>query len=59
MAKDNRIRMPSSGGGIVRYFEDEVQSMFMIKPKYVIFIGILMVVLLTLLHIYGPALLGF
>jgi preprotein translocase subunit Sec61beta len=37
MGRRNKVRMPSSEGGIVRYFEDEYKSRFMIEPKVVIF----------------------
>jgi len=35
MGKD-KIRMPSSEGGLVRYFEDEYKSKIMLKPEWVI-----------------------
>lgn len=45
---DNKIQMPSSGGGLVRYF-DEFKSKFQIKPIHVIIvIGIIIVVELYL-----------
>ena len=35
MAQDNRISMPGSYGGLVRYY-DEYKSKIQIKPAYVI-----------------------
>ncbi|MBT3583225.1 preprotein translocase subunit Sec61beta [Candidatus Woesearchaeota archaeon] len=36
MGRRNKVRMPSSEGGIVRYFEDEHKARIMIEPKIVI-----------------------
>lgn len=36
MGRRNRVRMPSSEGGIVRYFDDEYKSALVIEPKVVI-----------------------
>jgi preprotein translocase subunit Sec61beta len=36
MGRRNKVQMPSSEGGIVRYFEDEYKSRIMIEPKIVI-----------------------
>lgn len=57
MAKDNRIQMPMSGGGIVRYFEDE-KSKFEIKPSSVIVIGVVILLLIIFLHLYGNKIFG-
>jgi len=37
MGRRNKVRMPSSEGGIVRYFEDEYKSRITIEPKIIIF----------------------
>jgi len=47
MAKQERIHMPSSGGGLVRYF-DEQKSKIMIKPVYII----ALIVLIIIIEIY-------
>ncbi|RLE38667.1 preprotein translocase subunit Sec61beta [Candidatus Woesearchaeota archaeon] len=48
MARPNRIHMPSSGGGLVRYF-DEYKSRVVIKPLHVIIlIGIVIIIILAL-----------
>ena len=57
MAKDKKIQMPMSGGGIVRYFEDE-RSKFEIKPSAVIVMGVVIVVLIIFLHFYGKFIFG-
>jgi len=57
MAK-NKIQMPSSMGGLVRYFE-EYKSKFSFKPGHVIVLVIAVIIIVIILHIYGRALLGF
>ena len=57
MAQDNKIRMPSSMGGLVNY-SDEYTSKFMLKPEHVlILIGVITLVIL-LLHWQGYGLFG-
>ena len=46
---DDRIQMPHSGGGIVRYF-DEYKSKIEFSPKVVVGILILVIILEVLLH---------
>ena len=46
---NERIQLPSSGGGLVRYF-DEYKSRISIKPLYVIAFIVLIVVLEIYLH---------
>jgi preprotein translocase subunit Sec61beta len=48
MAKD-KISMPSSMGGLVRYFDEE-KTKFLIKPGIVI--GIAIVVIIAILVLY-------
>lgn len=43
MAKDDRISMPGSYGGLVRYY-DEYKSKLQIKPAHVIALIIIVVV---------------
>lgn len=57
MADDDKIRMPSSMGGLVRYF-DEYQSKIKFKPGQIIILTIIVIVLLIILQIYGNSLLG-
>lgn len=56
MAQD-RINLPSSGGGIVRYFE-EFKSNISLKPQLVIVLVVIVVILEIILHMYGNSLFG-
>jgi preprotein translocase subunit Sec61beta len=46
MAKDNKVRMPSSMAGITQYFEGE-ESLIMLTPKHVmvIIVGVSLIIL--------------
>ncbi len=50
MARDDKISMPSSMGGIVRYFDD-YKSKIELKPGHVVILVILVMVMEILLHI--------
>ena len=52
-----RISMPSSMGGLIRYF-DEYKSKFEIKPGYIIVLIVLVIVIEIMLHWKGASLLG-
>jgi preprotein translocase subunit Sec61beta len=54
---NERLTMPSSGAGIVRYFE-ETKSKIQFKPGLVIAVAVIVMVLEILLYIYGNTLLG-
>lgn len=54
---DNRVSMPSSMGGLVRYF-DEYKSKFTVKPGHIIIMIVLLIILEIILHWKGSALLG-
>lgn len=54
---DNKISLPSSGGGLTRYFED-LKSKINLKPEVVMIIIGLVVVLEIILHFYGNAMFG-
>ena len=56
MAND-RIRLPSSMGGLVSY-TNEYESKIQFKPAYVIVFCIIVVLIAVFLHVYGSALLG-
>ena len=47
--------MPSSMGGLVRYF-DEYRSRYQIKPMVVIVMVIIVILIITLLHLVGDGL---
>jgi preprotein translocase subunit Sec61beta len=53
-----KVSMPSSFGGIMRYF-DEYKSRINIKPGHVVFIAILTIITVMMLHIFGSAIFGF
>ncbi len=50
MARDDKISMPSSMGGIVRYFDD-YKSKIELKPGHVVILVVLVMVMEILLHI--------
>lgn len=50
MAED-KIRMPASFGGLTRYFED-YKSKLEIKPEYVLFMIVVVIVLEIALRIF-------
>jgi len=53
MAKDHKINMPLSGGGLVRYF-DEYKSRLSFSPKVVFAMVVIVVVLEIFLHHFKP-----
>ena len=55
--KHEKTNMPSSSGGLMRYFE-EYNSKIMLTPEHVIFICVLVILLELFLHFYGTAILG-
>jgi preprotein translocase subunit Sec61beta len=56
MAQD-KITMPSSQGGLMRYFDD-YKSKISIKPGHVIVLVIAVIFVILILHAYGNSLLG-
>ncbi len=56
MAKD-KIQMPSSTAGITRYFDD-YKSKITFKPGHIIILTILVIVIITILSMYGNTWLG-
>ncbi|MFW6025110.1 MAG: preprotein translocase subunit Sec61beta [Candidatus Woesearchaeota archaeon] len=50
MAKSNKISLPSGGGGLISYSEDE-DSFFKIGPREVVVLSILILVGVIVLHI--------
>ena len=51
----NKISMPMSGGGLVRYFDDYV-SKIEFKPGHIIILCIAVIIIMILLHAYGGSL---
>ncbi len=54
MAKD-RIDMPMSGAGLTRYFDD-YKSKIEFKPGHIIFMGIVVILIVLLLQVWGNTL---
>lgn len=54
---DNRITMPSTQGGLVRYFED-YKSKIEFKPGHIIILVVIVMLIELFLHWQGLALLG-
>lgn len=52
---DDRIRMPSSMGGLVRYF-DEYRSRISFKPGSVVVIAVIVIIIMLILHAWGSGL---
>ncbi|MBN1502691.1 preprotein translocase subunit Sec61beta [Candidatus Woesearchaeota archaeon] len=57
MGRQDKIRMPSGGAGLTRYF-DEYKSKFEFQPGHVIVLIVILIIFVTLLHLYGYSLLG-
>ena len=53
-----KVSMPSSYGGIMRYFE-EYKSKLIIKPGHVIFLSVVTIIAIIMLHIFGRGIFGF
>ncbi len=56
MAKD-KVTMPSSQGGLVRYLED-YKSKIVLKPEHVLLIIVMVILIEIILHSYGTSFLG-
>lgn len=54
---DNRIQLPSSSGGLVRYF-DEYKSKIEFKPGYIVFFIVLVLIIELILYSQSARLLG-
>lgn len=54
---DNKIRMPSSMGGLVSYTSD-YDSKVIFKPAYVIVFCIIVIIIAIVLHMFGSSFLG-
>ncbi|MBI4439237.1 preprotein translocase subunit Sec61beta [Candidatus Woesearchaeota archaeon] len=52
MVKNDRIQMPSSMGGLVRYFDD-YKSKVELKPGHVVLLAVLIMVIEIFLHVFG------
>jgi preprotein translocase subunit Sec61beta len=54
MARQDKIQMPSSGAGIMRYFDD-YKSKIEFKPEHVVILTILIIIIVIVLHLTGNA----
>jgi len=54
MSKQDKIQMPSSGAGIMRYFDD-YKSKIEFKPEHVVILTILIVIIVIVLHLTGSS----
>ena len=52
MAQDEKIQMPSSMGGIVRYF-DAYKSKIEFKPGHVVILAAIVLIIEIFLHLQG------
>ena len=57
MARNEKISMPSSQGGLVRYFDD-YKSNIEFKPGYIILFVVLIIIIEIILHTQGYRFLG-
>ncbi len=57
MARNEKVSMPSSQGGLVRYF-GEYKSKIAFKPGYIILFVILIIIIEIVLHTQGYRILG-
>jgi hypothetical protein len=55
MSKDDKIRMPMSGGGLVTYHGD-VKSKFMLKPAHIIIMVVAVLFVWLMLRSFGNSL---
>ncbi len=54
---DNRVQMPVTGAGITR-FSDEFKSRIAFQPEHVIIFGVIIMVLVIFMHLFGAQFLG-
>lgn len=54
---NNKVSMPSSMGGLVRYF-DEYKSKITFRPGHVVILCIVVMIIMIILHTWGAGLIG-
>jgi preprotein translocase subunit Sec61beta len=57
MARNDKINLPSGGGGLIRYF-DEYRSKISFKPGHIIILVIIIIIIEIILHTWGNSFLG-
>ncbi len=55
----DKIRLPSSEGGLVRYYDEEHPSKHIIKPEIVVGVCIAVIIFGIILAVYGPGWFGY
>lgn len=53
-----KIRMPTSEGGLVRYFDEEYKPKYIMKPEVVVGICIAIIILGVILSVFGSSWFG-
>ena len=53
-----KMRLPSSEGGLVRYYDEEYKAKFVMKPETVVGICIVVIILGIILTVYGSSWFG-
>ena len=51
MAKD-KIRMPASVGGLVRYYDEDYKSHFIFQPQVIIGLCVAIIVAMIIIEVY-------
>jgi len=57
MARDNKVRMPSSGAGITQYW-DNVKTSIDLKPSHIVALCIIVIIVMIILNVYGVQMFG-
>lgn len=52
MADDKKVRLPSSSGGIMQYY-DEYKSKISVSPWVVVAVTIAVMIIVVLMHVLG------
>jgi preprotein translocase subunit Sec61beta len=53
-----KIRLPSSEGGLVRYSDEDYQGKYQVKPAIVVGICIAVIVIFIIIEVFGAGLLS-
>jgi len=54
---DEKVMMPTSTAGLTRYFDD-YKSKIEFSPGQIVIISVAVLIITTLLHLYGNSILG-
>jgi preprotein translocase subunit Sec61beta len=53
-----KIRLPSSEGGLVRYSDEDYQGKYQVRPAVIVGICIAVIVIFIIIEVFGKGLLG-